>query len=152
MRLLYILLIGIFLLSCSNFERRDAEAIIQEELQNITWDEVDAYPLLINCKSEDFEQEKACFISEIQAKVAANLELYINENDIYELEDFSLQIYVDTNRILAFSFLQNEISRNHPQLSTYLQRALDSLQVKEPALKRGIPVSTSFILPVQINP
>lgn len=152
MRLLYVLLIGIFLLSCSNFERRDAEAIIQEELQNITWDDVDAYPLLNTCKSESFEEERACFISEIQAKVAVNLELYINENDIYELEDFKLQIHVNTNRVLAFSFLQNQFSEQHPELSTYLQRALDSLQVKEPALKRGIPVSTSFILPVQINP
>lgn len=151
------LLVIVFLLSSCNFfetEKISSETFIKEEINAINWKDVDTYPVFENCN--DLSEKlsiKSCF-----EKTLTN-ELYrlINKNSTIVKRDLNEKIIIDffvdeksrltITEIKMDSLLQAEL----PLLENTILSSIDSIQPIAPAYKRGIPVRTSFKLPITIS-
>lgn len=140
--------------SCEFFqtERLTSDVILQEELKAIDWHEVDAYPVFLDCKSLSQEEHLQCFVDALHRKVTHSMQRYAYNNPIDNICKLNILIKIDNEKNLHFTISSDssvyKSEDNFQLLHTYIQEGLDSLQVIEPALKRGIPVTTEFALPV----
>lgn len=157
MKHLYLLLVVCLMSSCTFFqmERRTSDVILEEELQAIEWDEVDVYPMFSNCKTFSKSEQLVCFVSSLHDKITHGLQRFVIENPMDSIKPLNIQITIDKDKELSFTIASDTTlfisSENLLLLSSYLRSGLDSLTVVEPALKRGIPVTTEFILPIHFT-
>lgn len=145
-----------FLTSCQYFEttKVDSEAFYNQEIETISWDEVDQYPLFAACdESAEKEVQRNCFKKELSRII---LEHLANQkissantlNDRFELELFvSEKGKIELKTMAVDSVLQSKL----PSLITELPEAIKQAPQVAPALKRGIPVKTALTLPVVLK-
>ena len=142
--------------SCQFFdtEKISSDAVYEEKMKTIEWDQVDNYPAFPSCQDyAEKEEQKKCFETTLNAYVSdflarKNLITTSDLNSIVQL-DFTIS---RTGKIIDLqiamdSILQQEI----PLLKDWLTHSIDSLPALEPANKEAIPVATKFTLPVVIK-
>ncbi|MBW2962247.1 hypothetical protein [Mesonia aestuariivivens] len=149
------LLILIFCLGCQNFETQkiSSNQIIEDELKEFNWNEVEVYPSFKECEHlSEISQKKACFEQEFTRKIYRYLQQkkVILSDSIQE----KMMLFVSINSTgkphldsLKTSAL---IEKKLPQLESWLLESIQQLPQIYPARKRGIPVKTSFKLPLVI--
>lgn len=152
-----IFLIFLFTLSSCQFfdtEKVSSDAIFEEEMKSINWNEVDSYPLFANCEeSLDKNEQRDCFINTLSSAIYYQIS---KENKIVS-RDFLDTIYIDFgvdksgNLLLSKISMDSIVKSEFPDLEYRLLDALDSVQPQTPAFKRGIPVETHFALPIIIR-
>ncbi|MDL5512616.1 hypothetical protein QSE00_12365 [Arenibacter sp. M-2] len=142
--------------SCDWFTSKEerTQELVNEEMRNINFNEVDRYPLFDNCdEMMDKAEQLDCFQNTL-------LDQYTET-----LEDFEFQFVSDVNTNIYVDFLvdyQGEISvlevqRNEdienqiPEFRTIITQSLKGLPPLSPALKRGVPVSSKFRIPIIVN-
>lgn len=157
MRKFYFLLAGALCLSACNFfeqEKVSSKEIYEEEVKSIDWADVDVYPLFKNCKEEPHQNpQHECFSRTIRESVFNEIQ---NRHFIAsEALTDTLFIVLDINekgKIHVSDIEMDSLSeKEFPQLKQLLTKKIQSLQLIEPAYKRGIPVKTRFTLPVIIQ-
>jgi|SRR5699024_4742275 len=154
MRYYYFLILFCLLCSCQFFqmERQTSEYILQEELKTINWHEVDVYPIFSDCKALDQDEQPDCFIEILHQKITNSIQRYAYEYSKPDFKELKFTIQVDKENKLDFNMdtltVGFESDESYQIFKNYIQEGLDSIQVIEPALKRGIPVTTKFELPV----
>ncbi len=141
--------------SCEFFQmerRTSSDLILEEELHTINWQEVDTYPVFLECKESLRSDQLECFTEALHNKVIHGMRRYAQTNELDSLTELDILITIDANRKLKFSTNADTIvfksSTNFHLFMKYIQEGLDSLVVVEPAFKRGIPVTTEFALPI----
>ncbi len=155
MRKLILLSFLVFFTSCELFTSKEEQTKnrINEELLAIDWNDVDQYPLFEGCdETAPKEIQRECFqtrMLQIAADTLDSLSFEV-END---MED---TLYIDFNvdehgfisivEIEEKQVVLNEIANFNEQIS----ERLADLTVA-PALKRGMPVSLRFRLPLVLN-
>ena len=153
---LLLLLISIVFSSCQFFETEkiSSETFLEEEIKSINWKDVDSYPVFKECESVSGKQEiKTCF----ETTLSNYLYISINSEKTIVSSDLNEEIVIDflvnekgdltITSILLDSLLQAEL----PLLKKLIVKSIDSLQPIAPAYKRGIPVRTTFKLPILIK-
>ena len=151
-----LLLISISITSCQFFETEkiSTETFLEEEINSINWKDVDQYPVFKECDGiSDKLETKTCFEITLinQLYYSINSENFIVSSDLNE--EVLIEFIVNEkgrlkiNSIEMDSVLQSKL----PQLKNYILTSIDSLQPIAPAYKRGIPVRTSFHLPISIK-
>lgn len=156
MRIL-LLLIGVLLLSSCQWltpKEEKTRRLVQEELRSIDWNDVDQYPLFESCsESISKDAQRDCFQEELLRHLSATLKDFE-----FELrEDVEDTIYVDflVEKDGSVNVLDIEdhltLQRQIPEFNAIITQSLKSLPNVEPALKRGIPVSAKFRVPLEIN-
>lgn len=149
-----LLLLACIFSSCEFFqmERRTSDVILEEEIQALDWNEVDVYPVFSNCQDLQEAEQLDCFVTSLHDKVTHSMQRYAQMHYIDSLTQLDIEITIDKNKNLSFTTDADTIAfksaENLQLLLTNIQEGLDSLQVTEPALKRGIPVTTKFALPI----
>ncbi len=152
------LLFIIFLIfvSCKDFEttKISSEEILELESKTLNWKEVDEYPAFENCKNAtELIEAKACF----ESKVAETIYAHLNNQQpvVTESIDDTLYLYLEIDKLgnpmIDSVDVDTSITRQLPEIKTWLYQSIDSLPKIFPASKRGIPVSTIFKLPVVIK-
>ncbi len=142
--------------SCDFFESQDKKAreLVNQEMRNIDWNEVDIYPLFESCdETLPKQDQKACFENELVSHFAATLKEfeYILDADI------SPTVYVDfvvdgTGKITVLDIEKdNKIDLQMPEFDGIIIQSLKGLPEISPALKRGIPVRTKFRIPIVLG-
>lgn len=156
MRTLSLLFILLFASSCQYFDTKkiSAETFYDEEIKTINLSEVDVYPTFQECESALEKIEKQlCFENELTARIAQSLSRE-SLKAIHSLQD---TIWVDfsiseTARIEVINIkVDSLIQLEFPKLHTKIEQKIDSIVLKAPAYKRGIPVQTTFNLPIIIR-
>lgn len=151
---LYIMLC--FCVSCNFFETEKitSEEFYQEELQSIDWNEIDTYPLFKNCdESQSKISQKDCFETTLSKHVTE----FLQQKEIVSTTPISENIFIgivvnQEGKIYAESIVADSLVTSQlPDLEAWLTESVESLPPAEPALKRGIPVKTRFLLPVLIQ-
>jgi len=154
--ILLLLLISGGLSSCQFFETEkiSSETFLEEEIKSINWKDIDQYPVFQNCENEtELASQKSCFETTLINHLHQSIQ---SENTI---------VSEDINQTVVIDFMVNEkgelsisnmkidsvLSNLLPLLETKIIQGLDSLQPIAPAYKRGIPVKTTFKLPVVIK-
>ncbi|MFV0540960.1 MAG: hypothetical protein ACK5MZ_06940 [Aestuariibaculum sp.] len=156
MRQICVFTVFLLLVSCENLKvkKTSSEAILKEELQTFSWNEVDVYPSFLVCDSLGTEQEKEkCFSNTLTSHIL----YYLDKQSIVvgrNIEDtISLQFQISNTGVLHLldadidSLILNEI----PEIKHLLYNSLDSLPKIFPAIKRGQQVTTQFKMPIIIS-
>ena len=154
-KFLTVLVVCIFA-SCNFFESTDekTQKLVTKELQSIDWTDVDKYPLFNDCDETVAKiEQKKCFIETLSLHFTMTLQEFepvLNEkvNDTIFI-DFIVE---NTGEIAIMNIHNKEVLEEQMQeFEEKISESLTSLPRIEPALKRGIPVSTKFRIPIVIN-
>lgn len=139
--------------SCQYFEKQvpSKEELLQKELKTINWNEVDEFPTISECEKIDDEAlRKQCFFEFltqiIQQKLSADTLAILYP----ELDTIEVKVTVFPNATMQFEpqFPKDSVAYDTAKIDSILKVRLINFPKVNPALKRGIPVKTQFMLPV----
>jgi hypothetical protein len=139
--------------SCQYFDKHvpSEKELLQKELKAINWKEVDEYPSMVDCdKIEDKKQRQQCFFEVLTQLIQEKL-----CNDtlamLYpELDTIEVKVTVFPNATMKFEpqFPKDSVVYDKIKIDSILKARLVDFPKINPAIKRGLPVKTQFILPV----
>ncbi|HCO86495.1 MAG TPA: hypothetical protein DIT95_23595 [Arenibacter sp.] len=142
--------------SCDWFTSKEekTQELVNEEMRNINFNEVDKYPLFDNCDEMlDKTGQLDCFQNTLLEQYTATLEDF----EFQFVSDINTSIYVDflvdyKGEISVLEVQRNEDIENQiPEFRTIITQSLKGLPPLSPALKRGVPVSSKFRIPIIVN-
>jgi hypothetical protein len=152
---LFILLICSFLvLSCSYIEKNTKRAPIQKIDTIIDFNNVDAYPLFPNCADiPSRDKQQICFQIEMSQHIYASLEEFklSVKDSVNDTILVKLKIDASGKTTLSNIIISDKTRELLPQFDSILRVGLLNLPTLEPAIKRAMPVSTEFTLPIVIK-
>lgn len=137
--------------SCSYFENKWKRNPIQEVNTIVNFNTVDAFPLFPNCKDiPSREKQQICFQLEISRHIYAALKKYeLNANEIInDTVLVKLRINSLGETSLSTIKISEKINELLPEFDSILKVSLQSLPKLKPAIKRNMPVTTEFTLPI----
>lgn len=152
--LLFVFLIS--LTSCEYFETRKvtSEEILSEETRELNWQEVDQYPAFEECREVlESEAAKSCFGNKVASYFYARLEA--KQPVVTETLNDTLYLYLKISEkgipTIDSMEVDSLIVAQLPEIRSWLVQSVDSLPTIYPATKRGIPVVTTFKMPIVIQ-
>jgi hypothetical protein len=152
----YWIVLGLSLTSCEWFASPETKTrqLVEEELSAINWNEVDQFPLFDACdETASKPDQKNCF----EQNLVMHLAMSLQDSEFQSDQTLSDTLYVDfmvdnQGRISVVSMDKNpEFSKENPEFERIVAKSLRSLPRLEPALKRGIPVSSRFRIPLVLH-
>nr|WP_315151768.1 hypothetical protein [uncultured Flavobacterium sp.] len=153
MKQYFLFLVFILFNSCQYFDKQvpSEKELLQKELKSINWKEVDEYPSMVDCdKIEDKKQRQQCFFEVLTQLIQEKL-----CNDtlamLYpELDTIEVKVTVFPNATMQFEpqFPKDSVAYDKIKIDSILKARLVDFPKINPAIKRGLPVKTQFILPV----
>jgi len=156
MRYLFLLLLLLLATSCQYFDTQkfSAETFYNEEIKTLNLSEIDTYPTFQECEAAiEKEETRLCFENELTARVAQSLSresliaIHTLQDTLWVDFSISEEAVIRVNEVKADSLIHLEF----PKLKDKLVQKMDSIVLKAPAYKRGIPVQTQFNLPIIIK-
>jgi hypothetical protein len=130
------------------------QELADAELKTINWNELDQFPLFSVCdETVSKPKQQECFQSTLMLHLSMALQdfnLKVN-NEISDT--LYLNFKVDTLGSVSVLDISNHaiISLENPDFINFVDKRLKGLPKLEPALKRGIPVSAQFRVPLVIQ-
>jgi hypothetical protein len=149
----YFFLVFLLFNSCQYFEKQvpSQKELLQKELKAIDWKEVDEYPSFADCdKLDNKTQRQHCFFQYltelIQDKLSSDtLAILYPQLDTIEVK---VTIYPDAKMKFEPQFSKDSVAYDTIKIDSILNARLIDFPKVNPAIKRGVPVKTQFILPV----
>ena len=146
----------LLLQSCQYFEKKvpNEKELLDKQLKEINWNEVDEYPSVADCeKLTDATQRKQCFFefltTTIQQKLAVDtLSMMFPKLDTIEVK---VTVFPNSNMEFEPQFPKDSVAYDTIKIDSILRVRLVDFPKVNPAIKRGIPVKTQFVLPVIIK-
>lgn len=142
--------------SCQYFEKKvpNENELLEKELKEINWNEVDEYPSVANCeKLTDAAQRKQCFFEFLTAEIQQKLGVDTLSVLFPKLDTIEVKVTVFPNAAMEFEpqFPKDSVAYDTIKIDSILHARLIDFPKVNPAIKRGIPVKTQFVLPVIIK-
>src|SRR5436190_19594248 len=139
--------------SCQFFDNKVPlkEELLKKELKQINWNEVDEFPSVSECENiEDKELRKQCFFEFLAQTIQDKLNVDTLASMYPELDTIEVKVTVFPNSTIRFEpqFAKDTQAYDTIKIDSILRARLVDLPKINPAIKRGIPVKTQFILPV----
>ena len=125
--------------------------LLKKELNAINWNEVDEYPSIAECDQiEDKTQQQQCFFEYLTQAIQQKLTGDTLTVLYPELDTIQVKVTVFPNSTLQFEpqFPKDSVAYDTIKIDSILRAKLVDFPKINPALKRGMPVKTQFILPV----
>ncbi len=154
MKYSYLLLL-LLCLGCKNFETKkiSSDEIVEEELKEFNWQEVEVYPSFRECESfTETQEKKTCFEQQFALKLYQSLQQkkVVLSDSIQEKMMLFISVNAEGKPKLDSLETSALIEEKVPQMENWLEESIHQLPKIYPARKRGIPVKTSFKLPLVI--
>ena len=150
--ILILLLLSLFFGSCQYFDKQipSEEVLLEKELNEINWNEVDEFPSVTNCDSlADKEQKKQCFFDYVSQLIQQKLNADTLPVLYPKRDTIDVIITVMPDATMQFEpQLKDSLMYDRNKVDSILRTRLIDFPKINPALKRGIPVKTQFVLPV----
>ena len=147
------LFLGILLFtSCDNLPFTK-KATVQAVDTIVDFTAVDTYPSFKACDSIINKVEKQdCFRTTIHQKIGEELQKYqLTSKDSIDETIFVDLIISNKGQIVFKEIHSSDVIKNQlPILDSLLQQSVTNLPTIYPAIKRGIPVTTAYKLPIRI--
>lgn len=125
--------------------------LLQKELKAINWKEVDEYPSVAGCdKIEDKKQREQCFFTVLTQIIQEKLSIDTLSLLDPKLDTIEVKVTIFPNATMQFEpqFPKDSVTYDRIKIDSILKARLVGFPKVNPAIKRGIPVKTQFILPV----
>lgn len=151
-----LLFIFLILSSCQYFDKQvpSEKELLQKELKAINWKEVDEFPSVVDCqKIENKIQRQQCFFEYMTQLIQQKLSTDTLSILYPELDTIEVKVTIFPNSVLKFEpqFPKDSVAYDTIKIDSILKARLINFPKVNPAIKRGIPVKTQFILPVIIK-
>lgn len=153
---LLLLLLPFLFISCEEFQTRkiSSEEILIEETRDFNWHEVDQYPAFSECRNiTEVQAAKACFGNKVSQYFYSRLEA--KQPVVTEALDDTLFLYLRISEkgipAIDSTEIDSLVRDQLPEIESWLSQSVDSLPKIYPATKRGIPVKTTFRMPIYIK-
>lgn len=142
--------------SCQYFEKKvpTEKELLEKQLKEINWKEVDEYPSVVECEKLTNEtQRKQCFFEFLTSAIQQKLSVDTLSILYPELDTIKVKVTVNSDASMKFEpqFYQDSVAYDKVKIDSIFKARLVDLPQINPAIKRGIPVKTQFILPVIIK-
>lgn len=150
---IFILLL-FFTISCSFFEVNSKKEPLLEVDTMVDFNSVDAFPLFPKCKEiPSREKQQICFQLEMSKHIYASLKNYnLNAKELVN-DTVLVKLKVNSDGIISLSDIQ--ISERTkvllPEFDSIVKAGLNELPMVQPAIKRNMPVTTEFTLPIVLK-
>jgi hypothetical protein len=149
----YLFLIFVFFNSCQYFDKQipSEKELLQKELKSINWKEVDEYPSVVDCEKIDNKaQRQQCFFEVLTQLIQEKLSVDTLSVLYPELDTIEVKVTVFPNATMQFEpqFSKDSVAYDKIKIDSILKARLVDFPKINPAIKRGIPVKTQFIIPV----
>lgn len=144
----------LLVLSCSYVEKYSKKELIQEVDTIIDFNSVDAFPLFPNCRDiPSRKKQQICFQLEMAQYIYASLKEYqLNANGIVnDTVLVSLTINILGKTTLSNIKISAKTRKLFPNFDSIVKVSLRKLPKLQPAIKRNIPVSIEFTLPIVLK-
>ncbi|MHB1147725.1 MAG: hypothetical protein ACYC01_09040 [Lutibacter sp.] len=149
-----LLICSILVLSCSYIEQRTKREPIQKIDTIVDFNSVDSYPLFPNCEEiPSREKQQICFQMEMSQHIYASLkEFELSVKDSVN-DTILVKLKIDALGKTSLSSIQiSEKTRELlPNFDSIVTVSLQNLPNLQPAIKRNMPVSTEFTLPIVLK-
>ena len=146
-----VLFCSLLVVSCTYFENQWKREPIQEIDTVVDFNTVDAFPLFPNCKDiPSREKQQICFQLEIAQHIYSSLKKYpLNSNEAIN-DTILVKLKIDLLGKTSLSTIKiSEITKKQfPEFDSILKVSLKNLPIIQPAIKRNMPVTTEFTLPI----
>jgi hypothetical protein len=145
-----------FFASCQLFDKKvpDEKELLKKQLNEINWNEVDEYPSIVDCeKIADKEQRKRCFFEFMTSTIEQKLNIDSLSTEFPKLDTIEVKVTVFPTSEVTFQpqFPKDSVAYDTIKIDSILHARLIDFPKVNPAIKRGIPVKTQFVLPVIIK-
>lgn len=145
-----------FLLSACQFLDKQVpnkEELLKKELQSINWNQVDEYPSFTQCDSlADPKANQTCFFDYLTQLIQARLGADTLSLLYPDLDTIQLKVTVMPNATFTFEpQVTDTIAYNKTLIDSVFKARLVGFPKVNPAIKRGLPVKTQFVLPVVLH-
>ncbi|MDN3678127.1 hypothetical protein QWY90_12500 [Flavobacterium paronense] len=146
----------ILLQSCQYFENKvpNEKELLDKQIKEINWNEVDEYPSVTDCeKLTDANQRKQCFFEFLTNTIQQKLDVDTLSMMFPKLDTIEVKVTVLPNSTMEFEpqFPKDSVAYDTIKIDSILHVRLVDFPKVNPAIKRGIPVKTQFVLPVIIK-
>lgn len=153
MKQFFLLLVILLFNSCQYFEKQvpSEKELLQKELKSINWKEVDEFPSVVDCeKIENKKQRQQCFFEIMTQLIQQKLSIDTLAVLYPELDTIEVKVTIYPNATMKFEpqFPKDSVAYDTVKIDSILRARLVDFPKVNPAIKRGIPVKTQFILPV----
>ena len=150
----YILLISV--VSCQYFEKQvpSEQELLNKQMKEINWNEVDEYPSVAECEAIINETlRKQCFFEFLASTIQQKLSVDTLSVLYPELDTIKVRVTVNSDATMQFQlqFPKDTVAYNTIKIDSIIRVKLVNFPKVNPAIKRGIPVKTQFVLPVIIK-
>jgi hypothetical protein len=142
--------------SCQFFDKPipNEKQLLDKQIKEINWNEVDAYPSVLDCeKLSDKQLRKQCFFEFLTTTIKEKLAIDSLHSTNPKCDTIQVKVTVFPNAKVRFEpqFPNDAVAYDSTKIDSLLQARLTNFPKINPALKRGIPVTTQFVLPVIIK-
>ena len=149
----FLFLVVILFNSCQYFDKQVPleKDLLQKELKAINWNEVDEFPSVADCdKIENKTMRQQCFFEYMTQLIQYKLSVDTLSILYPELDTIEVKVTIYPNSRLQFEplFPKDSVTYDTVKIDSILKARLVGFPKINPAIKRGIPVKTQFILPV----
>ena len=139
--------------SCQYFEKQvpSEKDLLQKELKSINWKEVDEFPSIYGSDTiENKIERQQCFFEYMTQLIQHKLSVDTLSVLYPELDTIEVKVTVYPNSRIIFEplFPKDSVAYDTVKIDSILKARLVGFPKINPAIKRGIPVKTQFILPV----
>ena len=143
-------------LSCQYVDKKvpSEKELLDKQLKEINWKEVDEYPSVTDCENlTNAALRKQCFFDFLQATITQKLALDSLVSKTSKLDTIEVKVTVQPDASLLFEpqFPKDSVTYDVIKIDSILHARLINFPKVKPAIKRGIPVRTQFVLPVIIK-
>ena len=138
-------------ISCSYFTVNSNKEAIPKIDTIVDFNTVDAFPLFPNCKDiPSRKKQEICFQLEMSQYVYATLsKLQLNANEVVnDTILVKLQVNALGKTSLKSLNIANKTKKLLPEFDSLLKISIAKLPKLSPAIKRNMPVTTEFTLPI----
>ena len=151
----FLFLILLSISSCQYLNRQvpDQNELLQKELKNINWNQVDELPNFTSCDSvADKTQKNQCFFDYLTQLIQQKLSSDTLTVLYPQLDTINVKVTVLADATFQFEpQLNDTISYDAIKIDSIIKTRLVDFPKVNPAIKRGIPVKTQFVLPVILD-
>lgn len=153
LRVFFLLLFFLLITSCDKLSFLKSKKIqVLDTIVNFS--SVDTSPSFIECDSIiDKQQKSNCFRTTIHQKIGAELQnhQFVIKDSISEIVFVDLLINSKGKIVFEALASSEEMRIQLPQLDSVLRISVDKIPTVYAAIKRGIPVTTKYRLPIKIQ-
>ncbi|NHM06718.1 hypothetical protein G4D82_05760 [Flavobacterium sp. CYK-4] len=153
-RIALLILILLSISSCQYFTNQvpDEKTLLEKELKSINWTQVDELPQFASCDSvADKTQKKQCFFEYLTQLIQQKLNGDTLSVLYPQLDTINVKVTVSADSNLVFEPQLDSLSYDTAKIDSIIKTRLVDFPKVSPAIKRGIPVKTQFVLPVILN-